>query len=226
MSNLDNLLLANRIYQFIFLTIFGETAYMFTTAIFKRATMTAAVVTTVGLSSFVAARPSQAATLSLPLTFNNNQATAELKVGEETALSGSSPNITNDVINRLSSIQVSFGYLFTQGSTDKLQLSLNRGGKKTLITELAPTPINTDVNFDFTDLFKSNFAQFGEGTFALEYNLVGSDATSFARIDNAKLALTIPEPTTTIAGFVALALAAGKMQRKRKAVVSAIKVNS
>jgi hypothetical protein len=196
---------------------------MFTTAISKRATMTAAVVG-IGLASFVAATPSQAATLSLPLTFNNNQSTVELTTGQ-TAVSGSSPNITNDVINRLSSIQVSFGYLFTQGGSDKLQLSLNRNGNKTFITELAPTPTDTDVNFDFTDIFKNNFAQFGEGTFALEYDFVGSDATNFARIGNAKLALAIPEPTTTVAGFVALALAAGKMQRKRKAVVSAIKVN-
>jgi hypothetical protein len=150
-----------------------------------------------------------------------------LTVGQ-TATSGSSPNITVDTINRLSSIQVSFGYLFNQGGTDKLQLSLNRGGTKTLIADLAPTSSDTNVNFDFTDLFKNNFAQFGEGTFALEYDLVGTNINSSASFNNAKIALAVPEPTTTIAGFVALALAAGAMQRKRRTVevVEAIKVNS
>ena len=60
MSNLDNLLLENCIYQFIFFNNFGETAYMFTAALFKRAIITAAVVGTIGLSSFVTAKPSQA----------------------------------------------------------------------------------------------------------------------------------------------------------------------
>ena len=106
-----------------------------------------------------------------------------------------------------------------------MQLSLNRGGTKTLIADLAPTPTNTNVNFDFTDLFKNNFATFGEGNFTINYDLLGSDASSFATFNNVKLALEVPEPTTTVAGFVALALAAGAMQRKRR-VVNAIKVNS
>jgi hypothetical protein len=194
---------------------------MFTTALSKRATMTAAV-GIIGLSSFMAAKPSQAATINLPLTFDKN----ELKA-EETATSGASPNITVDVINRLSSIQVSFGYLFTQGGNDKLQLSFNRGGNKTLIADLAPTPTNTNVSFDFTDLFKNKFAELGEGTFTINYDFLENDPSSFASFNNAKITIEVPEPTTTIAGFVVLALAAGAMQRKRKAVViSAIKVNS
>jgi hypothetical protein len=73
-------------------------------------------------------------------------------------------------------------------------------------------------------IFKSNFATFGEGNFTINYDLVGSDANSFATFNNAKLALEVPEPTTTVAGFVALALAAGAMQRKRR-TVNGIKVN-
>ena len=106
-----------------------------------------------------------------------------------------------------------------------IELSYPNRIDKTLIADLAPTSTNTNVNFDFTDLFKNNFATFGEGNFTINYDLLGSDASSFATFNNVKLALEVPEPTTTVAGFVALALAAGAMQRKRK-VVNGIKVNS
>ncbi len=203
---------------------------MLNATFFKRATMTAAVVSMASFSNVITANSSQAAVINLPLplenfTYTNGQTTSGgtfgsifdgnyglLKQGG-IATSGASPFINSNVINRLKSIKVSSDYAF---KSDTFQLFLQKGTTETLLTTLLPDNDGGNFSLDFTNIFKNVFQTEGKGTFNLVYKLSGSGTGSIAGFDNVKLVVEVPEPTTTVAGFLLLTLAAGGIKRQRK----------
>jgi hypothetical protein len=216
---------------------------MLNSTLFKRATMTAAVVSMVGLSNVVTAKSSQAAVINLPLplenfTYNENAQTTSggtfnsvftdknygfLKQGG-IATSGASPFIDSNVINRLTSIKVSSDYAFNKNNgNDTFQLFLKKGTTETLLTTLLPDNDGGNFSLDFTNIFKNVFQTEGEGTFNLVYKLLGSGTESVAGFNNVKLVVEVPEPSTTVAGFLLLTLAAaGGIKRQRKITVALV----
>jgi hypothetical protein len=214
---------------------------MLNSTLFKRATMTAAVVSMVGLSNVVTAKSSQAAVINLPLpldnfTYNSSGETTStgtfnsvfdgnyglLKQGG-VGTSGASPFVSSATINRLNKINVSFDYAFNQNnSNDTFELFLQKGSQETLLTQLSASTSST-FNLDFTNSFKTFFQTQGGGTFNLVYKLSGGVTGSVAGFDNVKLAVNIPEPSTTVAGFLLLTLAAaGGIKRQRKITVALV----
>jgi hypothetical protein len=207
---------------------------MLNATFFKRATMTAVVVSMASFSNVITAKPSQAAVINLPLplenvTYVNGETTSGgafdsvftgnyglLKQGG-IATSGASPFINSNVINRLASIKVSSDYAFNKNNgSDTFQLFLQKGTKETLLTTLLPDNDGANFSLDFTNIFKNVFQTEGEGTFNLVYKLLGSGTESVAGFNNVKLVVEVPEPTTTVAGFLLLTLAAAGIKRQRK----------
>jgi hypothetical protein len=215
---------------------------MLNSTLFKRATMTAAVVSMVGLSNVVTAKSSQAAVINLPLplenfTYNENAQTTSLGDFDSVfdgsygllkqggiATSGASPFINSNVINRLTSIKVSSDYAFNKNNgNDTFQLFLKKGTTETLLTTLLPDNDGGNFSLDFTNIFKNVFQTEGEGTFNLVYKLLGSGTESVAGFNNVKLVVEVPEPSTTVAGFLLLTLAAaGGIKRQRKITVALV----
>jgi hypothetical protein len=203
------------------------------TATLKRATMTASVASLLSLSSLVAAKPSHAVTLRIPVEnfsyvnggftssstpFNLFQGNYGFINSPGSALSGSSPTITNDVINRLSSISVSFDYAFKKTGNDTFKLFVSQGDSKQLLAELSASENKETVNLDFTDLFKNFFVTEGVGSFNFLYELSGQSNENFsvAGFNNIALKIQVPEPNATPVAFIAASIAVATLKRKRK----------
>ncbi|NJL60889.1 MAG: hypothetical protein HC903_02430 [Methylacidiphilales bacterium] len=213
---------------------------MLNTTLFKHVSITAVTVSMVGLSSVISAKSSQATLIPLPLplenfTYTNGETTsvgAFESIFDENygllnqggvATSGASPFINSAVIGRLKSIKVSSDYAFNQKkSNDTFQLFLQKGSTQNLLTTLLPDNDGGQFNLDFTKIFKDVFQAQGEGTFNLVYKLSGSGTESIAGFDNVKLVVEVPEPTTTVAGFLMLTLVAGGVKRQRKIAVALV----
>jgi hypothetical protein len=213
----------------------GAFEYMSKNNLFQRATMAATTLGVVGLSSIIAAKPSQAKVIPLPLPLNNftyvNGETTSTGVfgsvfdgdygllnSGGTATSGASPFISDALINKLKSIKVSFDYAFTGDLNDPFELFLKKGTTETSVAQLAPDADGGQFNFDLTDIFKTQ----GAGSFNLVYKLSNSDNRNFAAFDNVKLVVDVPEPGTAVAGFLILTLAASGMKRHRRVAVTLI----
>jgi hypothetical protein len=201
--------------------------------LFQRVTVAATAFSVVGLSSIIAAKPSQAKVINLPLPLNNftyvNGTTTSggtfgsildgdyglLNQGG-IATSGASPFISDTLINKLKSVNVSFDYAFIGDDSSSFQLFLKNGTTETLLTQLLPDDDGDQFSFDLTDIFKTQSA----GNFNFVYKLLNGETESLAAFDNVKLVVDIPEPGTAVAAFLIFTLVASGMKRQHKVAIA------
>lgn len=126
------------------------------------------------------------------------------------AVSGTSPFLSFETINKLQSVTLSFDYAFAGGDTFNLLLKNATTGVTTFSTSLGASPTGTKgIAFDLTSFIKT------AGLYTVNYQLSKQQTTNAAGFNNVVLNIKqVPEPALTV-GLLAVGFAAATAKRKR-----------